>query len=265
VGAVVEAGDVIDNEHFGFGDEQGVFELVLEILLVTAELVHFVGLRVGYGAAKLATELIVVVVFGAVALLKLLVAELVINIEHAAWFGSELQRGDGPAIGNAIAYLYGEYGFAGVGIGKKDAKLALEPEAIEQHLRFGDPGAVAEPFAGTFDDEFGFGAPGFGFRVLKFPYGWFGPGLWFGLNATDGIADLFDHGGAFRQVMRDVGIIHEIEFGSLGQCSRTEQFRASGVFKYRQNGSFLQIFLAFFDVFERKYREKRVFLGDFEG
>ena len=234
MGAVVEAGDVIYNEHFGFGDEQGVFELVLEVLPVTAELVHFVGLRVGYGAAKPAAELIIMIVFGTVALLKLLVAELVINIEHAAWFGSELQRGDGPAIGNAIAYLYGEYGFAGVGIGKKDAKLALEPKAVEQHLGFGNFGAVAESFAGALDDELGFGATGFGFRVLKFPDGWFWPGLWFGLDATDGIADLFDHGGAFRQVMRDVGIVHEIEFGSLGQCSRTEQFRASGVFKYRQ-------------------------------
>ena len=211
VGTVVEAGDVIDNEHFGFGDEQGVFEFVLEVLLVAAELVHFVGLRVGYGAAKFAAELVIVVILCTVALMKLLVAQLVIDVEHAAGFGGELQRGDGPAVGNAIAYLYGEYGFAGVGIGKEDAEFAFEPEAIEQHLGFGDPGAVAEPFAGTFDDEFGFGAFGFGFWVLELPGSW--PGLIFSkrLNAADGIADLFDDGGAFRKMVGQcVGLVHEV-------------------------------------------------------
>jgi len=74
VGTVVKAGDVIDNKHFGFGDEQGVFNLIFEVLRVAAELVHFVGLRVGNGAAKLVAEFIVVVVFSAVALPELLVA-----------------------------------------------------------------------------------------------------------------------------------------------------------------------------------------------
>ena len=84
MGIVIEAGDVIDNKHFGFGDEQGIFDLVLEVFLVTAELIHFIGLRIGDGTAELIAELIVMVVFGAVALLKLLIAQLIINIQHTA-------------------------------------------------------------------------------------------------------------------------------------------------------------------------------------
>jgi len=100
-------------------------------------------------------------------------------------------------------------------------------------LGFGDFGAVAEPFTGTLDDELGFGAFGFGFRMFELSGSW--PGLWFrsGLNTTDAVADFFDHGGAFHKMIGCVGLVHEDKFGSLIKCFRTEQFKAWDVFKYR--------------------------------
>jgi len=224
VDTVIEAGDIIDNEHFGSGYEQGVFDLVFEVLLVAAELIHFIGLRIGDRTAEFVAEFVVMTVFGAVALLKLLIAQFIINIQYTAWRGRHLQRGDGFAFADAIPYLHRQHRFARVGIGEHNAQLVFEPKMVEQHFGFGQFGAITEPFTGSFNNELGFGAIDVFFRVLELPGGWLGLkrfGNW--VNATDSIANFFDHSGAFHVMVGFVGIIHEDKFGSHQNCFRKEQ------------------------------------------
>ncbi len=105
-------------------------------------------------------EVIVAVARGGVACVELLVGEFEIEVEHGRGGGGELEAADGLAAADAVADLYGEDGFAYVGIGKEDAELALEPKAIKEHACFGLLGSSFEPCACFFDDESAFDALG---------------------------------------------------------------------------------------------------------
>jgi hypothetical protein len=171
IGIVLQAVDIIDDEHFGFGGEYGVLDLVFNILLITAELVHFVGIGVGDGAGEPFVEMIAARFAAAVTLAKLHIGKFVVEIQHPAGRGVHLQSGNRFAATNAIADLYGEDGFAGIGIGKQDAQLALVLKAVEQHFGLRFFGGLAQPFIYILNNKFRLAAGAFGPGMLQLPGG----------------------------------------------------------------------------------------------
>jgi hypothetical protein len=70
----------------------------------------------------------------AVTLVELPGGKLEINIKHFGGFGMNGKRANLLTAGNTVADLHGQHGFAGVGIGKEDAELALVPKLAEKHF-----------------------------------------------------------------------------------------------------------------------------------
>ena len=200
VGIVLQAVDIIDNKHFGFGGEYGVLYLVFNILLIAAEFVHFVGIGVGDGAGEPFVEMIAARFAAAVTLAELHIGKFIVEIQHTAGCGVHLQARDRLAATDAVADLHGEDGFAGIGIGEEDAQLALVPKAVEQHFGPGFFGGFAQPFVYILNNKFRLAAGAFGPGMLQLPGGWFGCGFWFGdwTDSAGFVADIFDDCRAFE-------------------------------------------------------------------
>ena len=67
--------------------------------------------------------------------LELLGRKLEIEIDHLLRRGRKLHRLDGLASRYTLGDLHGQYTLALAGIGKKNTKLALQPEFAKEHLR----------------------------------------------------------------------------------------------------------------------------------
>jgi len=105
-------------------------------------------------------EIVITVIRRGIAFVKLFVGEFEIEIKHRRGGCGKLEIGNGLPAADAVADLYGEDGFAYVGIGKEDAELTFEPKAIEEHACFGLFGGGFEPCACFFDNESAFNSFG---------------------------------------------------------------------------------------------------------
>ena len=82
---------------------------------------------------KIFGEVVIAPLF-AVTAVKLQVAKLKISIKHRGCRGLAGEGAGFCAARNGAAYLHGQYGFTGVGAGKKEAKLVLVPEFAEEYF-----------------------------------------------------------------------------------------------------------------------------------
>ena len=69
----------------------------------------------------------------AVALLKLLVVEFKVIVQHSLPRDAKLKSGDCRPAGYGLGDLYGQQRLPHVGVGKQDAQLLLKPEFVEEH------------------------------------------------------------------------------------------------------------------------------------
>ena len=134
------------------GAFDGAFDGCADVLLEVFVLRRHLRLGVELGAVEVFGKIVggvPLVIAGA----ELVGAELEINIEY---FGGRGVVGEGFEAGSAgdlVAKLYGEDGFAEVGVGKKDAYFFLLPEVAEEHLGFGVMALQFEPAVGIVDGE----------------------------------------------------------------------------------------------------------------
>jgi len=88
-----------------------------------------------------------------------------VDIKYGCGLGVVGEWLDGCAAGQLVPELYGEDGFADVGIGEEDAKLVTVPEVAEEFIGFGRGVVDVEPVVAGVDGEEVFGGLGFGFGV----------------------------------------------------------------------------------------------------
>ena len=192
-GTAAQAGDVVDNEDGGFDEVDLVFDAVEEEIVVDAGVSGEVDAVIGveFGAEEAVVKVVAALLVG-VALVKLAGAELEVDIEDVGLRGVEREGADGPAAGDAVGDLYGEDGFADVGIGKEDAKFALVPERAEEHFGFGLALAEVHPaVSGAYGEEVA--------GLVEVGLGWCGGFAGGGAQGEAAYfgAELFDVEGAF--------------------------------------------------------------------
>lgn len=155
MGIVAKAGKVVDNEHFGLGVDQRIFQRVDYKFLILFEFAGAVTQRVENSPHKVGVKLVVAIFVTVVPSAELLAVELKIKIKYFFRPCSEPETADWFAAADAVANLHGKNGFAGISISKQDAQFVLEPKIIEQPLGVALFGAVLQPFVAGFYQELG--------------------------------------------------------------------------------------------------------------
>ncbi len=155
-GAGAEAADVIDNEHLRGGALYGAFDGAVDVLLEGFEFGRHLGVGIELGPVEVWGE-IVAGVMVAVTAAELGGGEFEVDIEHGWCVGAIGGWVDGCAAGQLVPELYGEDGFADVGIGEEDAKLVAVPEVAEEFIGFGRGVVDVEPVVAGVDGEEVFG------------------------------------------------------------------------------------------------------------
>jgi len=150
-GAAAQAGNVVDDEHGGLnaldllfdgGDEQLVF----------AGMGRRVGEEIILGTEKIGGEGVILVAM-AVALAKLHLVQLEIEVEHPGRRRLAGKGADALPVRDAVADLHGEHRFANIGIGKQHAEFVLVPEFAQQHFGYGFAPEEFHPAAAIFDGK----------------------------------------------------------------------------------------------------------------
>jgi hypothetical protein len=134
-GAAAYAGDVIDNEHFGVYEVDLIFNSVEQKPVVILPIAGQLCIGLKLGAVEMFGKIMIARSAG-IARPELPGAKLEVDIEHIAWSRVDGESVDFAAAGNTFGNLHGQYGFAGIGIGKKDTEFVLVPEFAEKHFSF---------------------------------------------------------------------------------------------------------------------------------
>ena len=170
-GAGSEAADVVDNEHLRGGALYGAFDGTVDVLFEGFEFGRHLGVGIELGPVEVWGE-VVAGVMVAVTAAELGGGEFEVDVEYGCRLGVVGEWLDGGATGKLVPELYGEDGFADVGIGEEDAKLVAVPKVAEEFIGFGRGVVDVEPVVAGMDGEEVFGGLGFGwwlgFAVLFF-------------------------------------------------------------------------------------------------